>query len=134
MLDTHHQLKNATGIVGGFKEQAQPAHPFLQYAQEYWLFHIRLLKPARVAGYSLWPSLIDDEIETIELPWISKKRPSWVPKHSLYFDDEYIKYIVQNKHWALINQALVRLSLKDIRESLKDPLRPSLYACSTTQP
>lgn len=42
-----------------FKEQTQPNHPFLPYAQEYWLFHTKEYMPARIMGVDLWYSLID---------------------------------------------------------------------------
>lgn len=87
-------------IEGGSKEQTQPVHPFLSYAQEYWLFHTKFFKPASVAGYDLWQHLIDDEVETIELPWAPKK---WQD-----FDDEYIEWIIQNEHWALIDRSLAK--------------------------
>lgn len=58
-IDIHSQLKAAAGIVGEPKERTQPAHAFLPYAQEYWLFHTKELKPARLLGDHLWQSLID---------------------------------------------------------------------------
>ncbi|MCJ1268814.1 hypothetical protein MMC22_008702, partial [Lobaria immixta] len=106
-LDIQSQLKNAAGIVGQSKEQTRPAHPFLPYAQKYWLFHTKAFMPNR-AGYILWQHLINDETKTVELPWAPNK---WDD-----FEDGYMKWIMQNKHWALIGQSLEKL-IKDFPRS-----------------
>lgn len=95
VLDIPSQLKSAAGIVDGFREQTQPVHSFLSYAQEYWLFHTKEFKPGRVVGVTLSQRLIDGEVKTVKKPWAP---------------DRYIEWIVQNEHWALINQNLTKLS------------------------
>ncbi|MCJ1463906.1 hypothetical protein MMC07_002515 [Pseudocyphellaria aurata] len=100
-VDIHHQLGTAARIAGGSK-QVPLAHPFFPYAQEFWLFHTKAFSPTRVAEYSLWQRLIDGRAAIIELPWSPKK---WYD-----FDDEYLKWIIQNEHWALIDLSLARLT------------------------
>ena len=97
-LDIPIQYQTAAKTVYEPKDQAQRDHSFLMYAQEYWLFHTKMFKPARAAGYDLWQRLINNEVKIIELPWAPEK---W---HQ--FGDEYMKWIIENKHWALINQSL----------------------------
>ena len=104
-LDIHSQLKTAAGIVGGSKEQTQPAHPFLSYAQEYWLFHTKVFHPSTHPRYPLWQRLINEEVKAINLPWAPKKWDA--------FGDEYMKWVIQNKHWALIDESLVKLNSID---------------------
>ncbi|MCJ1428876.1 hypothetical protein MMC29_006787 [Sticta canariensis] len=95
-LDIPGQLKAVAGIVDGSKEQTQAAHLFLPYAKSYWLLHTKAFKPDRVAEYALWEDLMDKEVETIELPWAPEK---WK-----YFGHNYMTWIIQNEHWALINR------------------------------
>ena len=70
-LDIHSQMKSAAIIMEETKAEAQTAHFFLSYAQEYWLFHTKSYNPSRVAGSALWQRLINEEVETIKLPWTS---------------------------------------------------------------
>lgn len=101
-LDVHSQLRKAAGILDGSKEEtAQPAHLFLSYAQEYWLFHTISFKPAIVAGYPLWKRLIDGKVDIVQLPWALESK--------LDFGDEYMNWITQIEHFALINHSLVEL-------------------------
>lgn len=101
-LDIHSQLKKAVGIEDGSNEQTQPSHPFLPYAQEYWLFHTKLFSPARVAGYTLWEYLITEKVKSVELPWN--------PTSPYHFSDEYIKWMIRNEHWALMDFSLVKFA------------------------
>ena len=98
-FDVYSQLKTTAEMIRRSEEKTQSAHPFLLYAQEYWLFHTKAFNPVHVAGYALWQRLIGGEVGTVELPWASKK--------SQDARDEYLEWMVQNKHWALINQTLV---------------------------
>lgn len=95
--ETHSRLKAIPENEVGFKERTRRAHPFLSYAQDYWLFHTKFFKPARVRGYDLWQDLIDGEVETIELPWQD-------------YDNGCIKWIIQNEHWALIDRSLLKFT------------------------
>ncbi|MCJ1269568.1 hypothetical protein MMC22_009460 [Lobaria immixta] len=101
-LDIHKLLKTAAGVVPGFKERTQSAHPFLSYAQEYWLIHTKSFHCRTHPTYLLWQRLINEEVKMIKLPWAPKK---WIE-----FGDEYMEWIIQNKHWALIGKSLVDLS------------------------
>lgn len=68
------QLEPAARIVGISQEQTQPAHPFLSYVLEYWFFHTKVFKPARVEEYSLLrsdsssPLSLLSSTSTIETP------------------------------------------------------------------
>lgn len=104
-LDIHSQLKIAAGIVDRSGDQLQLAHPFLQYAQDYWLFHTRAFRLTRVPGYHLWRCLIDENAKKIvDLPW--------APENWLDFGDKYMTWIMQNEHWALIDRTLARSTVK----------------------
>ena len=101
-LDIHKLLKTAAGVVPGSKERTQSAHPFLSYAQEYWLIHTKSFHCRTHPTYLLWQRLINEEVKMIKLPWAPKK---WNE-----FGDEYMEWIIQNKHWALIGKSLVDFS------------------------
>lgn len=109
-LDIHSQLKSAAIIIEESKAETQTAHFFLSYAQDYWLFHTKSYKPSRVAGSALWQRLINEEVETIKLPWTSS--------------DEKMRWAMQNEHQALIHQSLLDFKLdqsydKDVKSLLK---------------
>ncbi|MCJ1461962.1 hypothetical protein MMC07_000562 [Pseudocyphellaria aurata] len=105
-LDIHSQLKVAAGIVDRSEDQHQLAHSFLQYAQDYWLFHTRAFRTTRVPGYHLWQCLIDENFDKIiDLPWAPE---NW---HDL--GDKYMTWIMQNEHWALIKQTVARIAVKE---------------------
>ena len=101
-LDIHSQLKTAAGVIDESKAQIQPSYPFLSYAQEYWLFHTKVFHLSAHPRYHLWQRLIDGEVERIKVPWAPKKEDE--------LGDEYVKWIIQNKHWALIDQSLGKIS------------------------
>lgn len=107
-LDIPGQLKSATEIVIGpkeeFNQQEQQSHPFLSYAQEYWLFHTKEFGLDRTTGYTLWRRLLDEEVKTIDLPW--------APKRWRDFEDDYMFWILKNEHWALINRTLLKLAVQ----------------------
>ena len=100
-FDVHSQLKTAAGIGNGRKEQTQSAQFFLPYAQEYWLFHTKFFKYGEIADYSLWQRLTDGKVNTVKLPsgWIQQSNGKMQMLKRM-------KWIIQNKHWALIDQSL----------------------------
>ena len=101
-FDLQSQIKTAVGIEDQSEKQTQQTHFFLPYAQKHWLFHTKMFKPTRVSVYTLWRRLVDKEIDSVELPW--------TPGRSHEFDDEYLGWITENQHWALINRSLHKLS------------------------
>ena len=113
-VDIHSQLKTAAGIVGESNDFTEGSHPFLSYAQEYWHIHTKAFRPTRAQGYTLWNRLIDGEVKTIELPWAPKK---W---HA--FGDEYMKWIIQNEHWALIYRTLFKFATSPIDYKAAEPI------------
>ena len=101
-LDIHVPLKSAAGVVDRPKEPIRSAHPFLLYAQDYWLFHTKLFHLTTKPRFDLWKRLIGGEVETVKLPWAPKK---WDD-----FGDECMEWIIQNKHWALIDQSVQKFA------------------------
>ncbi|MCJ1462893.1 hypothetical protein MMC07_001497 [Pseudocyphellaria aurata] len=107
-LDIRSHLETAAGIVDESTEQARPGHPFLSYAQAYWLFHTKGFNPTRPAAFKLWQSLVDGDVNFIEMPWAPWK---WND-----FGDEYMTWVFQNNHQALINLSLLHV-IKVVRNS-----------------
>ena len=101
-LDIQNQLKTAAGLLDESKEQTQTAYSFLPYAQEYWLFHTKAFTPGRFRGYSLWKRLAEGKVGTVRLPWESTAH--------INGGIEWMKWSLQNKHWALIDQGLVEIN------------------------
>ena len=122
-LDIRGQLKAAARIVDERKEQTQPAHFFLPYAQEYWLFHTKKFKPTRVVGYNLWKRLITQEVNIIGVPW--------APEQWNDFGDDCLEWMIQNEHWALIDQSLFEFAMSPIQFKAAKPLLQALEKKST---
>ncbi|MCJ1465075.1 hypothetical protein MMC07_003691 [Pseudocyphellaria aurata] len=110
-LDIHGRLRTVAGI-GDHKEQIKPAHAFLPYAQDYWLFHTKFFRSARESGYRLWIRLVQGKVGMIELPWESNEDVG----------DGYMEWILQNEHWALINRTISQIAKDALAQLNRSPL------------
>lgn len=103
-IDIQSQLRTAAGILDGSKEPAQPAHFFLSYAQEHWLFHTKAFAPGRIptyANYRQWANLVDGWVDAVKMPL------QWTEQNNKRMEMiERMKWSIQNENWALIHLLL----------------------------
>ena len=108
--DISHQLEETAQKVNS-KFQMQVQNHFLDYATEFWLQHSKYFEPSKIKEgdvYELWKHLVDGDSK---LPWT---KGSYT---------EYLEYMIQNEHWALITRTLNLLaaSKKNVLKSGESP-------------
>ena len=125
-LDVRRQLEIAGGVDFDANKTVKNGldnHPFFSYAENFWLFHIKMLKGSPKDFRHVWKRLIDSRSIIKELPW--------GPENWLELGPVFVEWVTQNKHQLLYRCVFYEQSREDNREPLalieKNNLRGMVY-------
>ena len=106
----HHQVPKSP------KAHDTVEHPFLSYARQFWLMHMKSYIWRLTAGFpAALDRLLMGNVRIVELPWHPEVTSDLGPK--------FLNYIVDNLHWPLIMGALDVLAKRGPFRDTLDYLR-----------
>ncbi|MCJ1389132.1 hypothetical protein MMC18_001986 [Xylographa bjoerkii] len=125
-LDVQRQWELAAGLSDGSMVRMQPEHPFLPYAQSYWLYYTKVCHFSHAEAEKLrilWIRLLCGQVNTVKLPWgkevwIVYKSPTDGTEYR-FANNDVFDWITKNPHGPLVYELFVDLYRRERRVILE---------------
>ncbi|MCJ1354068.1 MAG: hypothetical protein MMC33_004055 [Icmadophila ericetorum] len=107
------------------EHQAQKAHSFIPYAQEFWLFHTKFLNWNQSGVQQLWRRLLNGAVQSMSLPWAPE---AWID-----LGDSFVEWIVEAEHGPVLNLVVKKFEQTGRDSDADDGLGIPIMGLSTPE-